>query len=180
MVKAKNFIVLSVFCIISLSSFAQLNIDSLKQIIASEKDEVMLMKAINDYAFQLYRIKPDTAIFYAEKALQIDEKINNNAGIYSAYNALGLSYHSKGLYKLSLDYFNKALANNEIIDYEKAKIYHNIALTYKAEGNDNNALDFELKAINILEHNKDTIALGTVYQSLCNIYRHRGGNYLLD
>ncbi len=76
----------------------QLNTDSLKHFIATSTDEKELRDAYHDYAYQLYRIQSDCAIYYAIKALTIAENLNDSVGIYSAYNLMGLAYQTKGMY----------------------------------------------------------------------------------
>ncbi|MBK7109842.1 MAG: tetratricopeptide repeat protein [Bacteroidetes bacterium] len=169
-----NSIHFSIALLITIHSFGQQNIDSLKHIIDSSSDEVQLMQTYNDYAFLFVRSNPDTAIFYAEKALALAEKLDNTIEKYSAYNGMGLSYHTKGLYKLSIDNYNKALQIEKIKDQDRAKLYHNIALSYRSESKNTDALNYELKAINIMEDKQDSLVLGVVYQSLCNIYRDLG------
>ncbi|MFN0275118.1 MAG: tetratricopeptide repeat protein [Chitinophagales bacterium] len=170
----------------TIKSFSQANIDSLKNILATSKDEKVLAYAYNDYAFQFYFSKPDSAIFYAKKALEIAQKIQEKTQIYGAYNVMGLAYQIKGNFQLSLDYHNKQF---EYIDddnvSDKARLYHNIGLTYRTMKNNSGALDAELKAVALLKEGNDSLALGAVYLSIANIYRDLGDfapaeEYILD
>jgi len=163
------------FSILNVSiSNAQLNADSLKNLIDHSDDENILIQAYNDYAYQLYRSQADTAIFYATKALKLAEKSKNNKEIFSALNLLGLAYQTKGSYQLSLDYFKRELEYLPENDLNRAKTYHNMALTYRLLENNNDALKNELLAIKIFEINHDSVLIGVVYQTMCNIYRDLG------
>src|SRR5690349_8609016 len=80
---------------------AQNNNDSLLHIIATSKDDNELVTVYNDYAYQLYRTDPDSAISCAKKAIEIAQKIKNNTEIFSGYNLIGLALQTKGSLKLS-------------------------------------------------------------------------------
>ena len=81
--------VLLVVMFLPLQVSAQLNVDSLKRVVFHSNNEEALMSAYNDYAYLLYRSQADSAIYYAEKALSIAEKLNSNKEIFSAYNQKG-------------------------------------------------------------------------------------------
>jgi len=163
------------FSILNVSiSKGQLNTDSLKNIIDHSDDEHVLIQAFNDYAYQMYRSQADTAIFYANKALKLAEKLKSDKEIFSALNLLGLAYQTKGLYHISLDYFEKELEYLSENDLNRAKTYHNMALTYRLLKNNADALKNELLAIKILEIINDSVLIGVVYQTMCNIYRDLG------
>lgn len=150
---------------------AQVNIDSLKHILSTSADEEVLAYTYNDFAFQFYLNKPDTAIYYAEKALELALKNEINTQIYSAYNVIGLAYQIKGQYQVSLDYFNKQLPYLGDNKKDKAKFYHNMGITYRNLQNNSEALQSDLKAAALLEEEKDSLTLGTIYLSIANIYR---------
>ncbi len=151
---------------------AQLNSDSLINLINTSTNTNILIDAYNDYGAQLYRSKTDSAIYYALKALNLAEEEGNNSEIFASYNLLGLSYQTKGVFNLSLEYFNKALKYEPNAILNKAKTYHNIALTYLMIGDNTNALKSEMQAIEISEKSKDPVLIGVIYQSMCNIYRN--------
>ncbi|MBP8916286.1 MAG: tetratricopeptide repeat protein [Chitinophagales bacterium] len=163
--------VLLVVMILSLQVSAQLNVDSLKRVVFHSNNEEALMSAYNDYAYLLYRSQADSAIYYAEKALSIAEKLNSNKEIFSAYNLLGLAWQTKGSYNLSIEYFKKELEYLPENDLNRAKTYHNMALTYRFLNNNNEALTHEVNALKISENNRDSVTVGVIYQTMCNIYR---------
>lgn len=166
--------------IISISLFGlnqasgQLNVDSLRQIIHASTNDEVLMHTYNDYAYQLYRLSADSALFYANKAIVIAQKKQNERELASAYNLLGLAYQTKGLYNLSISYFNKAGAIENYGLANQAKTFHNMALVYRSMNNNNAALKYELQAIKIAEQTGDSLITGVVYQNLCNIYSDLG------
>jgi len=174
----KNIFIVGISFLVSILnvsiSNAQLNTDSLKNLIDHSDNETILMQALNHYAYQLYRSQADTAILYANKALKLAEKSKNNKEIFSALNLLGLAYQTKGSYHISLDYFKRELEYLPENDLNRAKTYHNMALTYRLLENNNDALKNELLAIKIFEINQDSVLIGAVYQTMCNIYRDLG------
>lgn len=157
------------FALLKLS--AQVNIDSLKQIISTTSDEEILMIASNDYAFHQHTIQSDTAIYYANKALKIAIIKNNEKEIQSAYNVLGLIYKIKGQYNFSIENFKKALSFNKDDASNMGRVSHNLALTYKIIKKSGDALNQELKAVQFAEFANDSLLLGSIYQTMCNIYR---------
>ena len=163
--------VLLVVMFLPLQVSAQLNVDSLKRVVFHSNNEEALMSAYNDYAYLLYRSQADSAIYYAEKALSIAEKLNSNKEIFSAYNLLGLAWQTKGSYNLSIEYFKKELEYLPENDLNRAKTYHNMALTYRFLNNNNEALTHEVNALKISESNRDSVTVGVIYQTMCNIYR---------
>ena len=126
-------------CILSALLFqtgiAQINIDSLTKIISTSNDTLELMKTYSDYGYQMYRSDADTAIYFANKALTIALNKNNDKEIGSNYNLLGLAYQTKGLYNLSLSYFDNAATIQKNDKLNLAKTLHNKALVYRSMNN---------------------------------------------
>lgn len=156
-------------CCYSFITSAQMNADSLLHIIKTSHSKSDLAKANDDYAFLLCRIKPDSAIYFAQKAIEIALEINDEKTLNSAYSVLGLSYATKAIYSLSIQNFDKALLYNKDDGMSRAKVYHNKALTYRKIKNNTEALKSELEALKI--NDKDSLLTGVIYETLCNIYR---------
>ena len=171
-------------CILSALLFqtgiAQINIDSLTKIISTSNDTLELMKTYSDYGYQMYRSDADTAIYFANKALTIALNKNNDKEIGSNYNLLGLAYQTKGLYNLSLSYFDNAATIQKNDKLNLAKTLHNKALVYRSMNNNNEALKNDLAAMKIAEQQSDSVIIGVVYQTLCNIYRDLGDYALAE
>lgn len=159
---------------------AQINIDSLTKIISTSNDTLELMKTYSDYGYQMYRSDADTAIYFANKALTIALNKNNDKEIGSNYNLLGLAYQTKGLYNLSLSYFDNAATIQKNDKLNLAKTLHNKALVYRSMNNNNEALKNDLAAMKIAEQQSDSVIIGVVYQTLCNIYRDLGDYALAE
>ena len=62
----------------------------------------------------------DDALKYHNKALEIDEELNDRVGMAKNYNNIGLVYYGKGQYDDALTYYNKALEINESIEEQLA------------------------------------------------------------
>ncbi|MDW8345911.1 MAG: tetratricopeptide repeat protein [Bacteroidia bacterium] len=64
----------------------------------------------------------DSALFYYQKNLQINQKQKYSAGIAGAYNNIAFVYKLMAKYDLSIEYYLKALAENEKSNHIKNQI----------------------------------------------------------
>ncbi len=94
------------------------NIDSLKYIIQTQKPP-QIFNAYKRIIAYYTHYKPDSAIFYAQEALQI---ANNDIYILKRtdfYVLLGDVYYYKKDYYTALEYYYRALSNKNLISYER-------------------------------------------------------------
>jgi PAS domain S-box-containing protein len=151
--------------------------DSILSIIntVSREEKISLL---NRLAY-LYRLnEPDKTLDYAGEALQIAESIDNLRGVYIALSNLGLGHRYKGNYYEAMVFQQKALdaARKLQSDPDIVQEYNRIGIIYKNLGLYNDALEYFLKAITILEKNGDTNDgdIANLYNNLGNVYRKRG------
>jgi two-component system sensor histidine kinase UhpB len=84
--------------------------DSLKKIITAQKDDInqvtRLRELVDEYRFSY----PDSALLYAQKALNISEKLNNDSCVFWSIVSVGGALYVLGDYNLELEYAFKASA----------------------------------------------------------------------
>jgi len=86
---------------------------------------------LNDVAYDIYLVSPDSARNMAEKALLQSEKIKYAVGIATSYFNIGVIYWSKSYYPIALFYQNMALANAPASNpHLISAIYANIGRIY--------------------------------------------------
>ncbi|MBC8110668.1 MAG: tetratricopeptide repeat-containing sensor histidine kinase [Verrucomicrobia bacterium] len=152
------------------------SIDSLKYLLAKHPhpDSVQATYQI-ELAYQVFYLKPDTALILAQSALSTSQKLKLVKHIGRSYHALGKAYSRQGNDVKSLDTYLKAIPY-----FEKAKDARGLAITHTSIGqvhekqrNNEKALDhyqkafsiakdkaFEDQLINLLVH------IGTIYNRI--------------
>jgi len=151
--------------------------DSILSIINTVSREEKI-SMLNRLAY-LYRLnEPDKTLGYAGEALQIAESIDNLRGVYVSLSNLGLGHRYKGNYYEAMVFQQKALdaARKLQSDPDIVQEYNRIGIIYKNLGLYNDALEYFLKAITILEKIGDTNDgdIANLYNNLGNVYRKRG------
>jgi PAS domain S-box-containing protein len=167
------------FLIINIQAFCYggTEIDSLLNLLNSTHKEEKIT-ILNQLAY-CYRLnEPDKTIRYATEALEIAEYLNNRRGIYISNSNLGLGHRYKGNYYEAMVFQQKALeaAQNLQSDPDIVQEFNRIGIIYKNLGLYNDALEYFLKAINILERIGDTTGqdIANLYNNIGNVYRKRG------
>ncbi|MEO6306215.1 MAG: tetratricopeptide repeat protein, partial [Bacteroidia bacterium] len=115
--------------------------------------------------------KISLALEYYKKALAIEEKNNDKAGIASSYSNLGIAYHNLGDIPLALDYYHKALKlHEEAGDLEgNATEFSNIASVYSDLNELDKALEYYYKS---LEYRKrlNYQDAGVTFNNIATVY----------
>lgn len=90
---------------------------------------------------------------YLHLALDVAEEIDNQASIATCCNGLGFAYYHNCDYDMALTYFQKGLVINETLGnkFGSAMSYNNIADICRKFKKLDQALDFALKALDLLE-----------------------------
>ncbi len=86
----------------------------------------------------------DSALYYYQKALEIQQKIHHTAGVAGSYNNIAFVYKLLGKYELSIEYYLKALAENEKANNIKSQItiLNNIGNVFADQNQFNEALRY--------------------------------------
>ena len=143
------YFVLGPTCTLSSQS---LNNDSLLNVLWSSKNDtgkIRLMNEISDgLTWEGYFAKSDS---FANKALQLAQKVNDKKGMAEAYNHLGIDYYYKDGYAKALDqYFAAYKLGSDIGNkQEMATALMGIGEVYQDEGDDTSTLKEDNKALHM-------------------------------
>ena len=147
-------------------------IDSLKQAVKMAKHDSL---KINDFlliASEFYLKKPDSAIKYSEKALDLSQKINSKAGLADSYGWLGYLYENNGTLNKACEYDSLSLKY-----YKETKNKEGISVTlgrigarYKSKGNLKAALNCYYERLRLSEEMHDSIQIAKSFAQFTLFY----------
>ena len=128
------------FCLLYLSlsvaSAQSSQIDSLARLLDSRLEDTTQVNVLTSLAFEHWSIDSEKILFYAKRAAALSDKLDFENGKGRSFQMMGIYYLGAGGYDTALFYFEKALVifetNHNVID--AAKIYHNTAMAYRAQG----------------------------------------------
>lgn len=92
-----------------------------------------------------------------------------------AYTQIGMYSTAKDNFKRALDYYNtfdKQMLKDKIIYLEFGKLYNFIGLLNKRMNNNQIALNYHFKELNIYQDVKDTLLIGACYGDIGRMYRY--------
>lgn len=123
---------------------------------------------------------PDSALILLGNAEKLAMIEGDNKNLCEIYRLMGNSYHYKGDYNTSLDYYFKALTlrkNSNINESDSARnaeignLFNNIAINYNYLGEYAKAIEYALKLEEIYTVNRDWEKLGfRCYSFIANVY----------
>jgi tetratricopeptide (TPR) repeat protein len=167
-----------------LTIFAQnAKIDSLNKAIIKTDSDIEKAVIYNLLADEYKSITPEKAFLYANKALELAKKIENNIELGTAYNNLGNANIILGNYSKALDNFTKAqiVFENELLSATAlnikqvkdglARAYGSIAFVLMEQSSYDKALEFNFKSLKIYEETKNSKKLLRIYNNIGVIYK---------
>lgn len=162
-----NFLLISLALIFSGMVFSQQEkVDSLKlELRRNSNQDTLKIGTLIQLSYELNNINTDSALVYANKALQLSENIKWNKGLAKAYRQKGLVFYYKSDYLNALTSSQKALEYTKFFESEllEASIYNNIGNIYADLEDFNRALENYEAYLKISEHlnsvNNQLIAL---------------------
>jgi two-component system, NtrC family, sensor kinase len=180
---------LTAFIICSLQCYAQnKTIDSLSIVLQSAKEDTGKVKILNWLAYLFRSNDPDTAIYFANTAIALATRINDETGIINAYLYKGIATKNLGNFeealknnRYALSVCDQLLASDKKIDRSailklKAGTYSGMGNIYEEQGNYTEALENNLAALKIRQETGDKAGLAASYNNIGNIYGDQG-NY---
>lgn len=114
-------------------------------------------------------------------ALPLAQELGNKLREKNICNNLGLGYQYQGKYDLAIDYFIKVLdLNLGDKDKENFSSYLNIGVSYAAIGNDEEALLYYKKTLDIVDSTKNPEVLALVCKNMGDLYVENNQHNLAD
>lgn len=139
--------------VISLTTWSQKDVDSLKgYVIVSENDSITA-GLYNQISHQFLQFNSDSSLYYAQKALDISENENLNLVNANANLNIGIAYFQKNQYALSLQYLNAALSLYKSTQsiYEEAIALFNISIVYHNISKYDQSIIYGLESLKLFE-----------------------------
>jgi signal transduction histidine kinase len=152
---AENLFFLSAL-LVSVSAHTQslFNTDSLKEALRNQKEDTNKVNLLYTLSFSYTAGSyADTALAYAQQALDLAEKLNYEPGIFWSEITLGESFARLGNYPLSLEYNFKALALAKKLNHPLKLCYGNggLAACYYYMGDYDSSIKYAREVIKIME-----------------------------
>ncbi len=116
--------------------------------------------------------RPDSALFFLNKALNIAGKLNDEYSLANIYNIIGNTYKSLGKYDSAFKNLNKSLKiYNKINDNKGITIsYYRLSSIYNRLGKYNLAISYNLKALKWAEENRNLDLINNICEDLSDSY----------
>jgi adenylate cyclase len=177
---------IAVLICISGSMYAQLGskqgqalVDSLLEVSLKMPDDTFKVINYDKISFNYYAINPDEGIRIAEEGLKINARLNYPEGEIRLLNTIGVLYMQKSEYVKSISYYNRAfeLASTYNKKMRVANVYGNLAIVSRRMGRYYDAVDYNLKSIEIYKTFPESQSLGGMarsYGNIATIYQHQG------
>src|SRR4030095_11271312 len=167
--------VLKVFLLLSipLFSFAQTNtIDSLKQLLKSEKQDTNRVLLLNQLSLAYRLTKPDTALALTQQALSLSRKAAYTSGEVKSLSGIASIFRITGNYPRALQLHLEALKKAEAISDERtaSTIFLSIGIDYEYLNDYRQAVNYTLKVLAIGKRLREEARINTSSLNLGNQY----------
>lgn len=163
---------LLLFYPIFVSGQEQTTIDSLKNLLNTEKTISNKIDLWNELSWEYAPVDFQKAKYYAEKSLHSEVQLSPKQ-LATSYNYLGIAYDYHSDYETARNYYEKAASIRLKIKDSTGYIncVNNIGATYYIEGILDKALEYYLKAAQARKSIKDLSGLSQSYNNLGLVYR---------
>jgi two-component sensor histidine kinase len=188
-----NLIILILVCVsfsyTNIKGQGRVKIDSLNKVIAeydskrklAGKNTLSLLDStkVNDLyslAKIYWGVDLDTSFIYGNQILNLSKKIGYKKGEGFGYNILGVICMYKAEHKLAIKHFQDGKLAFEAADFKSglANILGNIGLTFQNQGDAEQAITYQLKALKIRQAIGDKKGLAVSYSNIGHIYHFQG------
>ena len=171
-------IIISVLLLYKGEIFAQnqKKIDSLKKIITITQQDTSNVMSLLELGDQYEHNKPDSALIYYNKALDLSKEIKSQTLIAKCSRYIGIIYYYQGFYTKAIDYHIKSLNAFKIIGDKKgiSGSYNNIGLVYENQGIYTKAISYYLKSLKISEEIGDKKVIFSAYNNIGGVHYTQG------
>ena len=136
--------------------FAQndsLQIDSLKKILLTQKEDTNKVKLLRHLSFVMRSSAKDSALFFAKQSLKLSQALHWNAGIAYADEMIGNIYVDISNKKNALEYYFEANKIFEVLNNQNeiASNYTGIGIIFLTLNDVTSCIDYYQKALKIYE-----------------------------
>ncbi len=136
-------------------------LDSLKQLLATAKQDTSRVLLLNRIGGAYFSSKPDTALVLAQQALALAKKTGFTKGEASSLNLSGTVFRTIGNYPKALEYYLEALKKSEAVGYTRGigTVLSNMANIYSSQGNYRQAIVYSTKGLAIYKSLKNELGI---------------------
>jgi tetratricopeptide (TPR) repeat protein len=148
-------------------------IDSLKNVLKTEKEDTNKVQTLNSLADKLRRIsKYDSSMLIAGQALDLATKLEFESGIGSAHNTIGNYYSYQGIFSKALSNYQEGLDAFQKVENKIGISFccNGMGNIYNEEGSYPKALEYYYKALEASEDAKDNVDAAITICNIANIY----------
>jgi signal transduction histidine kinase len=158
------------FSLLGQSAFYRISKDSLKILILSTKEDTSKVNLLIDLANRYPWSYPNTALIYANEALELAEKLAYKKGIYNARREITSALITLGNYPLALEYSlkNEELSQTFNDPISKVSSLSILAGTYLRTGNFNNWQVYIKQALALAKKSKLPFDEGLILNSIAS------------
>jgi len=166
-------ILLLLACFLSFTVIGQSKqVDSLLKLLDKEKADSNRLKIYRNIGNFYVDNNPGKAIEYFKNAVELSEKINNNAQLANNCYSIAFCYRNTGDYSKSVEYYLKAVRVYEADkDYRRlANAYLSLAIVYSYNKDFKNASSYHTKAKELILIRKDSFQLCSLYTDIGTLF----------
>ncbi|HYG50861.1 MAG TPA: tetratricopeptide repeat protein [Flavobacteriales bacterium] len=151
-------------------------VDSLQALIKNDRPDTNKIIHLNDLAWEIMYVQPDTSIKLSKRALSLSKKLRWEKGVALSTGQLGTFEWIKGDYPQAQRHFLHSLGIYEKLGLENntAAILTNLGTIYLDQKKTARALDYYMKALKIMLAHNDENGISSIYGNLGNAYAESG------
>ena len=164
----KNFLIILFLIFFIKNNYAQNNIDSLKNLLQTCKNENQKIETLNNISWCYRKKNIDSSLKYGNFALEMAKKNNNKKQISNSLNKISVAYLLAGILDKSIEIQLQALRIREEIKDSVgiAQSYDNLVISHQYRKEYEKAIFYILKSEKIYLKFKDTIGLRRSYSNM--------------
>ncbi|HCZ34585.1 MAG TPA: hypothetical protein DHV26_01505 [Cytophagales bacterium] len=152
------------------------NIDSLKVLVETEKDEEKTIKNLLELCWEYHFVDAEVAREYGQKALTLARKYNQTDYEVEALHNLGVTHESQSNYAKALELELEALTLRKQIgdDLKTANTLNNLGIIYDEMGDYKKALEYYYQARKIYEDLENDEKIAMVLVNIAIVLKAQG------
>lgn len=166
-------LVLAIVIYLASNLVVQAQLDSLiKEAKKPHSNDVML-DIWNQVAFQYRSKNTDSTLFYAQKALDLAQSINDKKWVGRSYYSIGVGFHIRGSFDSAIYYYDIGIPFARVSNDQKglARLYNNLGLVDWNQGKLRTGLNYFLESFKIDEALGDSSGMVTSINNIGLIHR---------